>query len=131
MTRPSTASFLKTGAVAKEWTARWIGAGAGASVPVKSTSLTMGPVLTRQGVGLYTLTFTDIGGAFAGFRGATHTVATVAPQQWKHVGGTFVGSTKVIQIECWSGPGAALADPPATAGTIVELETTFYDNAVT
>jgi hypothetical protein len=121
---------MHTAAVAREWVSRWIGVGAGAAVPTKSTSLTHGGVLTRQGVGLYTLTFTDVGGAFAGFRGQTHCVATVGPQIWKYVGGTFVGSTKVIQIECWSLVAPALADPPATASTIVELETTFYDNAV-
>ena len=129
MSRPGAASFANKGCLTKEWQARWLGTGAGASVPVK-TNGARGATLTRQGVGLYTLTFTDVGGTFAGFFGETHTVATVSPQIWKYVGGTFVGSTRVIQIECWNLVTPALADPPATAGTIVELKTTFFDNLV-
>lgn len=129
MPRPGAASALNVGALVKEWKARWLGAGAGASVPTK-TNGAKGAVLTRQGVGLYTLTLTDVGGAFGGFYGLTHTVATVSPQIWKFVGGTFVGSTKVIQLECWNVAAAALADPPATANTVVELEATFFDNVV-
>lgn len=128
MPRASAASFTKTGALMREFICQWLGTGAGASVPLKTNGI--GAVLTRQGVGLYTLTFSDVGGTFGGFKGTTHTVATVSPQVWKYVGGTFVGSTKVIQIECWNLVTPALADPPATANTIVDLETKFLDNVV-
>jgi hypothetical protein len=127
MGRPSTASHRKVAATLTEHKQRWLGTGAGASVPLKTNGV--GPVLTRQGVGLYTLTFSDVGGKVGGFRGETHCVATVAPQYWKYVGGSFSIANKSISIECWSAAGV-LADPPATANTIVELETTFFDNTV-
>lgn len=127
MTRPSTAAFTKTGASTKQWTVRWLGTGAGASVPVKTNGVS--PVLTRQGVGLYTMTFQDVGGKVADLVGTTHTVATIAPQYWKYVGGSLSQSAKTIALECWSAAGA-LADPPATANTIVAIEVTFFDNAV-
>jgi hypothetical protein len=127
MPRASTASFTKAGATLKEWHSRWLGTGAGASVPVKTNG--SGSVLTRQGVGLYTLTFADVGGKVGGFYGKTHSVATVAGQNWKMVGGSFNAAAKTLAIECWTEAGA-LADPVATANTIVELCVTFLDNAV-
>ena len=125
MSRPSTASFCKAAASTREWTSRWLGTGAGAAVPVKTNGVA--GVLTRQGVGLYTLTFADVGGKVAGFGGTTHTAGTIAPQYWKYVAGSLSQSLKSIQVECWSTAGL-LVDPPAAA--VVELETTFFDNTV-
>jgi hypothetical protein len=127
MPRPSTASAQKAAASTEEWTVRWFGTGAGASVPLKTNGVS--PVLTRQNVGLYTLTFADVGGKVGGFYGKTHTVATVAGQNWKMVGASLSQANKTLSIECWSEAGA-LADPPATAGTQVELCVTFFENIV-
>jgi hypothetical protein len=125
MGRPSTASFTKVASSVRQWSVRWLGAGAGASVPVKQNG---NGALTRQGVGLYTWTLGDVGGKVLGFYGKTHTVATVAGQNWKYVGGSFSAANKTVQIECWSEAGA-LADPVATVNTVVELELTFLDNS--
>ena len=125
MGRPSTASALKTGASTREWNSRWLGTGAGAAVPVKTNSVA--GVLTRQNVGLYTLTFTDVGGKVAGFVGMTETPATVVPQIWKYVPGSLSQSLKTVQLECWSLAGL-LVDPPVAS--TVKLEVVFFDNTV-
>lgn len=122
MPRPSTASSMNVAATAREWSSRSTYTGAGAAVPTKVRGL--GQVLTRQGVGLYTITFTDVGGSLVGLDGVTHTAATVAPQEWKLVAGSFTQASKASAIECWSAVGA-LADPPAAS--LVDLYFTFVD----
>jgi len=128
MTRPANAHPFKKAAQQREWCSRGWYAGAGASVPTKVRGI--GQALTRTGVGLYTMTFTDVGGQLVGLRGTTHTVATVIPQVWKLVPGSYSAANKSVNIECWDlgAVGGVLADPPATANTFVELEFTFLDN---
>lgn len=126
MGRPTTASFCNTSATAREWAARFTGTGAGTAnvTKVKGRGLT----ITRQGVGLYTMSFTDAS-TLVGLDGVTHTAATVAPQEWKFVPASFVKQTPTtpatVGIECWSAAGS-LADPPAAS--LVDLYFTFYDN---
>lgn len=124
MGRPSTASFTKIAGDIRQWTQRWLGTGAGASVPVKTNGK---GTLARQGVGLYTMVLPEVGGRIAGVTGTTHTAATVAPQSWKYVVGSLVTATKTISLECWSAAGA-LADPPASA--LVDIEVAWLDNTV-
>lgn len=123
MGRPSTAVAAKVASAVRTWTQRWFGTGAGASVPVKTNGT---GTLTRQGVGLYTMTFGDVGGKMVDGGGTSHTLATVAPQYWKLVAGSMVTATKSVQLECWSAAGI-LVDPPAAA--LVSLAVEFLDNA--
>ncbi len=124
MPRPSTATFTNTAAQTKFWESRGLYTGAGASVPVKVRG--KGQTLTRQGVGLYTLTFVDVGGQLCDLEGVTHTAATVAPGVWKANFATYSAATKSVAIEHYL--AGVLADPAATAGTTVALTARFFDN---
>ena len=142
MTTPSTASAQNAMAQTPEFTTRGVftGAGAAAMTKVRGKGMTS-PGNTRQGVGLYTLFFVDGGGQVADVTGLTHAAATVAPQTWKFVPGSYVRSTPTtaaqIQVECWQAltvsgaagtPTSALADPPV--GSLVAIQTTFFPNVV-
>lgn len=126
MPTPSTASHMNSAALTQGWESRGIYTGAGAAVPTKVRG--KGQTLTRQGVGLYTMALTDVGGQVADVEGITHTAATVSPQVWKMVPGTFSSATKSVQVECWNVVTPALADPPA--GSQVALTVRFFDNVV-
>lgn len=126
MTVPSTASHMNVAGMTAGFETRGFYTGAGAAVPTKVRG--KGQTLTRQGVGLYTLTFTDVGGQLVDVEGTTHTAATVSPQVWKMVPGTFSQSGKSVQIECWNVVTPALADPPAASQ--VSLTGRFFDNVV-
>jgi len=106
------------------WEARGLFTGAGTDVPVKVRGL--GITLTRQGVGLYTLTFADVGGQLCDLEGVTHTAATVAPGTWKANFATYSAVNRSVAIEHYL--AGVLADPAATAGTTVSITARFFDN---
>jgi len=126
MTTPSTASHMNVAGMTAGFESRGFYTGAGAVVPTKVRG--KGQTLTRQGVGLYTIAFTDVGGQLVDVEGVTHTAATVTPQVWKMVPGTFSQSAKTVQVECWNVAAAALADPPVASQ--VALTARFFDNVV-
>lgn len=136
MTTPSTASHCNAAAITPEFTVRGVFTGTGAAVmtKVRGKGLTS-PGNTRQGVGLFTIQIVDGGAQVLDVSGTTHTAATVAPQKWKFVPGTYVRSTATspasIQVECWN-PSVAgvptLTDPPA--GSLVVMEISFSENTV-
>jgi hypothetical protein len=133
MTTPSTASHLNAAAITPEFTVRSIYTGAGAAAMTKVRGKGMvSPGNTRQGVGLYTLQVVDGGAQVMDVKGVTHTAATVSPQLWKFVPGSYVRSTPTspatVQVECWNVVAPALADPPAAS--LVALEITFAENIV-
>ena len=140
MTRPSNATATNTAATMREWAINPTFTGAGAAVPVliRGVGLATTTPISRQGVGLYTLFFRDTGAIVGAFRGLIHTAAAVPPMECKLVPTTFVRSVGPggsivqgqLQFEVWnlSATGAVLADPPA--GSLVDLQVTFYDNIV-
>lgn len=126
MSKPSTACFTKSGCTDDIWDLEGSFTGAGAAVPTKVRGNGILP-MTRQGVGQYTMFFTDVGGLVARFRGIVHTAATVAPMEAKMVAGSLNTTTKSIQIEFWSLVATpALADPPASS--FVDVTLSFYKN---
>lgn len=133
MTTPSTASAQNASAITPEFTVRSIYTGAGAAAMTKVRGKGMvSPGNTRQGVGLYTLQVVDGGAQVMDLEGITHTAATVSPQVWKFVPGTYVRSSSTapatVQVECWNLVTPVLADPPVAA--LVALKITFSENIV-
>ena len=133
MTTPSTASSQNAAAITPEFTVRSVftGQGAAAMTKVRGKGMTsLGN--TRQGVGLYTLQIVDGGAMVLGMEGTTLSAATVSPQFWKFVPGSYVRSNATqpatVQVECWNLVTPALTDPPL--GSLVAFRITFADNIV-
>jgi hypothetical protein len=124
---------MNAAAITPEFSVRGVftGAGAAAMTKVRGKGLTS-PGNTRQGVGLYTLQIVDGGAQVLDVDGTTHTAATVTPQKWKYVNGSYVKQTSTtpatIQVECWNLAAAALADPPV--GSQVSLQVVFSETIV-
>lgn len=133
MTTPSTASHLNAAAITPQFIIRGLFNGTGAAVMTKVRGKGLvSPGNTRQGVGLFTIQIVDTGAQLVDLDGTTHTPATVGPQKWKLVPGTFVRNTATgpgsVQVECWNVVAAALADPPV--GSQVSINLVFAENIV-
>jgi hypothetical protein len=126
MPRPSTASFVKEAATDDLWKIEAVYTGAGTSALVKTLGATGIASIARTGVGLHTVTFTDMA-RLLGFRGIVHTASAASPMVVKLIPASINYSAKTVQIEIWNMIATpALADAPAAS--LVDLMFCFADN---